>query len=92
MEIRDTGHWIDATKFLTEPPENEYTAFTEEGFTYINQSIGLALAFQRTSKSNYDVTLITEDGTILTVTEHSIAKAVNRVRTAINRARRNKGL
>lgn len=92
MEIRDTGHWIESTKFLIEPPEAEYTAFTAEGFTYINQRIGLALALQRTSKSNYDVTLLTEDGTILTVTEHSIAKAVNRVKIAINRARQNKGI
>ena len=90
MEIRDTGLWTDHTQFLREPPESDYATFSSEGFTYINQSIGLALALQRSSKSNYDVTLITEDGTILVLTEHNISKAVNRVRTAIELARRNK--
>ncbi|MCM1306497.1 MAG: hypothetical protein NC037_06540 [Bacteroides sp.] len=90
MEIRDTGLWQEHTEFLTKPPENDYAAFSSEGFTYINQSIGLAIALHRSSKSNYDVTLITEDGCILVLTEHSISKAVNRVRVAIERARRNK--
>ena len=90
MEICDTGHWIEQTKFLREPPESNYAAFTSEGFSYINQSIGLALALQRSSKSNYDITLITEDGSVLVVTRHNISKAVDCVRTAIERARRNK--
>lgn len=90
MEIRDTGHWTEHTQFLRELPESDYAAFSSEGFTYINQSIGLALALRRSSKSNYDVTLITEDGTILALTEHNIPKAVKRVRTAIELARRNK--
>jgi len=92
MKISDTEYWTSETEFLTQPPENEYAAFSDEGFSYINQSIGLALALQRTSKSNYVITVIGEDGTIDTVTEHNITKAVNHVRFFINCARQNKGL
>ncbi len=90
MKISDTGYWKSETEFLKKPPENEYAAFSDEGLSYINQSIGLALALQRTSKSNYDITVIGEDGTVATVTEHSIIEAVKRVRFFINWARQNK--
>lgn len=91
MKIAETPYYLDNIRFLQEPPENCYSAFCADGFSYINQNLGLALALRRESKSNYVITLITEDGNVSDVTEHSIATALKRVQTVIAKARRGKG-
>lgn len=92
MEIKQTTYYTNNISFLTKPPESNYTAFTKEGFTYINQKLGIALAMRRTSKSNYDVIVIDESGNLVTVTEHNSDNAVKYVRRVITIARRNKGI
>lgn len=58
MKISNTSYYIEATKFFRTSQNAQHTTFSDEGFTYINEALGLAVAFKRTSKSIYTVTII----------------------------------
>lgn len=87
MKIADTMYWLELTRFLRVPPEAVHTTFSDEGFAYINGELEIAIALCRTSKSNYDVTVIYA-GEIYTVTEHSQSEAIQRICTAIQNVRK----
>lgn len=87
MKIANTKYYSAAFAYLQYPPESEYTAFSTDGFSYINQSIGIALSLYRASKSNYEITVIS-NGDVATVVEHSIENAALRIKNIINRAHR----
>lgn len=88
MKICQTPYYFECVGFFRQTPESAYATFTDEGeFSYINEELNLAISVCRTSKSNYDVTVIV-DGTVATITEHSLADACTRARNAIINARK----
>ncbi len=86
MEISQTGYYLKETNFLREPPEAEFTTFSDEGFVYFNGELECAMALRRASKSNYEVTVIS-GGEMAIAVEHSIEKAMGHVKTVIQNAR-----
>ena len=88
MKICQTPYYDNCVEFFRREPESAFSTFTDEGgFSYINGELNLAIAVQRASKSNYDVTVIV-DGDIYTVTEHSMSSACELAKKAIQNARK----
>lgn len=80
MTIEKTGYYQSKIAFLYQPEYRRHVTFYEDGFTYTAE--GMAISFERESKSKYRVVIITQSGVMQQVYKN-ISEAMADVRSVL---------